>query len=289
MKKALTAILFVVVLLAGIYVVSTQPRTDREWTAELKETAFAELRDGKAYLKNVRDWTYAEGKILSEDWIDEVEVNPEEVVRAWFVLEPFDEWEAVGHTYLTFEFADGRAYSFSVEARREAHEGYSAFVGLFREYELSYTWGTERDFLARRLLYLDHPVRMYPLALDAKSAQTYFLELVRKTNDVSLHPRFYQTLTANCTNVLAEIANESARGAVPYDISWNLPGLSDGFLMRIGYIKPVGTKEETKQVYDLTPYKKDIEAIATESSEEFTRKLRLLPPFQNSVQSGITP
>jgi hypothetical protein len=45
--------------------------------------------------------------------------------------------------------------------------------------------------------------------------------------------------------LLAEIANESRPGAVPYDISWNLPGSSDLFLMRIGLIEAAGTQEET--------------------------------------------
>ncbi len=257
-----------------------EPRSDRNWLHDLsKDTTAAFNEDGTVTITNIRDWSYKKGELVTDEWIESTTLRPQEVVRAWFVLEPFGEWDAVGHTYLTFEFKDGSAYSFSVEARREAHEGYSAFMGLWRQYELSYTWGTERDFLTRRLLYLAHPVRMYPLAANEEEARSLFVTLLERTNDVSAHPRFYHTLFANCTNVLAELANESAPGAVPYDISWNLPGLSDGFLMREGLIPLEGTIEETKSAYDVTPYKEAVADIAGLPHTEFSQALRTLPPF----------
>lgn len=273
------ALLIALALFLGWYL-PKEPSGELVWAPELAKTASAETVDGVVHLRNVRDWTYGTGAIRSEQWLDEVAIDPEEITKAWFIFEPFESLPAAGHTYLTFELSDGRAYSFSVEARKEADEKYSAFLGLFREYELAYTWGSERDFLSRRLLYLEHPVHMYPLSINPDGAQTLFLALVDETNQLATTPRFYNTLTANCTNLLAEIANKTAPGSVPYDLSWNLPGYSEKFLARIGFI-PEGD-------HDLEPYQAEIEGFAEDEARAFSRQLRELPPLKNVPASDIT-
>jgi hypothetical protein len=275
------------IIVGVVFLALLEPRSDRTWSPELEKTSFATIDADKTIrLNNVRDWTYGPGQIRTKNWLAEVTVDPEKITRVWFMFEPFPALKAAGHTYLTFEFSDGSALSFSVEARKEAHEKFRASMGLFRQYELAYTWGTERDFLTRRLLYLRHPVYMYPLAIDAEAAQRYFRRLVEKTNELAGRPRFYNTLTANCTNLLAEMANESRPGAVPYDISWNFPGSSDLFLMRVGLIEGVGTQEETQAAFNLTPLLAQIEAISQDDAAVFARKLRALPPFRKVARSA---
>jgi hypothetical protein len=286
-KRILSSIAAVFALTIVVGVVSLlllEPRSDRTWAPELEKTSFATTEAGGAIrLHNVRDWTYGLGEIKAKGWREAITVDPAKITRAWFMFEPFPALKPAGHTYLTFEFSDGSAISFSVEARKEAHEKFRVSMGLFRQYELAYTWGTERDFLTRRLMYLQHPLYMYPLAIETESAQRYFRMLVEKTNQLAEHPRFYNTLTANCTNLLAEIANESAPGAVPYDISWNFPGFSDLFLMRIGLIEAVGTREETQAAFDLTPFLSEIEGFSQDDAAVFSRELRQLAPLKKQA------
>ena len=201
-------------------------------------------------------------------------VDPSTIVRTWFLVEPFSDIEAVGHTFLSFELEDGTVLSFSVEARREEAEEYSAVKGQFREYELAYQWGTERDFVTRRLIYLDHPLRLYPLTLTREQSKALFLSLAEETQTLAEHPRFYNTLTANCTNVLAKIVNRHYPGTLPYDIAWNLTGYADLYLMEQGLIENPISKEETIAVHDLTPFRMEIMKIATTSPVDFSRSIR---------------
>lgn len=270
------AILAFFLAFALIAVMLREPRSDRKWTDEVARTAETEVSRGSVLIRNVRDFTYGDKTVASRAWIDAVSVSPGDIARVWFVLEPFAEWEAVGHTFLTFEFKDGSAYSFSVEARKEEGESYSAFWGLFRQYELAYTWGTERDFVSRRLLLLDHPVRMYPLAVDDAVAQSLFVALAEETQKLADSPRFYHTLSANCTNVLAEVANGLAKDALPYDLSWNLPGLSDEYLMREQFIGLSGSVADTKAAADLTKKRAKILEMAELPPEVFSEELRTL-------------
>lgn len=289
--KIALAALAAVGALAIAVVASRSPRSDRAWDTEFARTAVAMPRgDGTVALRNVRDFTYGDGALLTEGWIDEIAVNPRDIVRMWFILEPFAEWKAVGHTFLSFELKDGSAYAFSIEARREKGERYSAFGGLFRNYELTYSWGTERDFITRRLLYLKHPVRMYPLAVAPERAQGLFKSLLQKTNELAIAPRFYNTLTANCTNMLAKLVNQAGPGSVPYDLSWYLPGYSDLFLMRVGLIGDAGTPDVAQHDYDLTVKRDAVIAIADAPHAQFGTALRqLLPSPRKTALGSGTP
>ncbi len=273
-KKA--AILFFALLAVLIvFILLKEARTDRTWLPEQVITATTRIQNGTVTIQGVRDWTYGEAAPLTTDWND-VSVDPFTIVRTWFLVEPFSDIEAVGHTFLSFELENGTVLSFSVEARREATEEYSAIKGQFREYELAYQWGTERDFVTRRLNYLDHPLRLYPLTLTQEQSQALFLSLVEETQTLAEHPRFYNTLTANCTNVLAKIVNRHYPGTLPYDIAWNLTGYADLYLMEQGLIETPTSKDEAIAAHDLTPYRTEVMKIATTSAIDFSRSIRSL-------------
>jgi len=158
------ATLFLAVLIGALslYLLLKEPSSDRVWIPEQSRMATVTHATSSVTIHNVRNWTYDESSVLDAAWTD-LKVDPSTITRAWFLVEPFSEFEAVGHTFLSFEFSDGTAVSFSVEARREEGESYSETKGVFREYELSYQWGLERDFVTRRLVYLNHPLRLSPL------------------------------------------------------------------------------------------------------------------------------
>lgn len=279
MKKGIALLLVCILFVGFLYLLTRTPQSNREWNENFAYTQTAEVEeDGGVRMKHLRDFTYRVGSVEKETWLDEHVINPKEIVRAWFLLEPFAGFEPVGHTFLSFEMQDGSAYSFSVEARTEKGEAYSSFTGLFRQYELAYMWGTERDFVTRRLLYLEHPVYMYPLEITEAEAQALFTGLVQETNALAEKPRFYNTLTANCTNMLAKMVNEIRPQSVPYDISWNLPGFSDAFLYKIGLIKNTSPLETLKAQYDLTQHKAALNDIADVSPVEFGTQLRALLP-----------
>jgi len=275
MKRALTTLLIVLLLIVAIealYLLSKVPQDNRAWLPEQSETASAIIGES-IVLSNVRDWTYDATGPVSTAWMTAV-IDPAMVERVWFIIEPFSDWEAVGHTFLSFELADGRVYSFSVEARREAGETYSAIRGLFSEYELSYQWGTERDFITRRLIYLDHPLRLYPLVLSPEASSALFRSLAEETNRLAQKPRFYNTLAANCTNVLAKLVNRHYPGTLPFDMSWFLTGYADTYLIEEGLIPLAGTIEETKAAHDMTPYRDSVMGIASSTPIQFSASIR---------------
>jgi len=262
-------------VLGGWHYFTIAPSADRAWIEEQARTATAEVKENSVTLHNVRDWTYDATGPLSKDWID-MSVNPKDIRQVWFIIEPFSKWKAVGHTFLSFEFNDGRTLSFSVEARREEGESYQAIQGTFRSYELAYQWGTERDLIPRRLVYLNHPLRMYPLTLPPGGAEALFNSLIGETNELAAKPRFYNTLTANCTNILAQIVNEHYPRTLPSHYSWTLTGYSDTYLMREEFIEIVDASEtRTQERYDLTPFREGIGYAAVLDPVAFSDVVRI--------------
>lgn len=276
MKKTAVVITGTFLLIVGIWfgkILFKTPQVDLSWAHHVAKTTTTQEIGSQILFTNVRDWTYAPKKVLEKSW-KEMAVDVETITGMWFVFEPFPDFSLAGHTYLTFDFQDAPPLSFSVEARLEERESYSAVTGVLREYELAYTWGTERDFLNRRALLLGSDIYMVPLNVSATHAQALFLQLTERTNNLAKNPRFYNTLTANCTNILAKEVNEVSPHHIPYGLAWNFPGRSLEFLRAHDLIP----KHENYRDYNLAHHTEVLTAFATSTPEVFGHKIRELLP-----------
>ena len=106
-----------------------------------------------------------------------------------------------------------------------------------------YIWGSERDITGRRVVVEKSKLFMYPLSLSQNASQKLFLKVASETAKMESKPRFYNTLTDNCTSILAKNANEINPGSVPFNISWFLPGYSDEYLYSLGYLDNIDDLE----------------------------------------------
>ncbi|MGD2131154.1 MAG: DUF4105 domain-containing protein [Maricaulaceae bacterium] len=208
---------------------SLTPRQDRDWLPYLANTTEVERTDDAVTLSAVTDWRYdASGPTVRDSHA--YSFDPADLRRAWFVIEPQPGSQIVAHTFILFEFEDDRLLGLTIEARREAHETYSAIRGVFNAYELSYVWGAARDLLTRRAVYLDHEVFVYPLQLDPAQRGALLARMLDRTAALAAAPRFYNTLFSNCTNELAKAVDFA------WDPAFVLTGTSDEYLYRRGLI-----------------------------------------------------
>lgn len=267
MKKLLGGIVLLLVVGAVLFVVLQQPSNDREWKPYLSRLTDVEIEGDTVTFTNVRDWTYSEEGPLTTEYVHR-SYNVSSLTGMQFVVEPFPANEALGHTLLTFEFSDAPPISFSVEARIEEGEDYSGIRGLFNTYELSYTWGTERDFLSRRAVMLGHDVYVYDIHVSPDVAQDVFVAFADGTKKLNEKPVFYNTVMHNCTNELAHLINEKTPGAIPWDWSRLLTGKADEYLYKLGYIEG----ESWEAVTEKANKTELIRLLAT--SDQFSGELR---------------
>ncbi len=241
-------ILIVFVLVAFIATYARKPTNIRDW--EVGMGKFPEIQisgDGKNItIKNLRNYNYSKEGIISQDYLEKT-YNLDNLEKVWFLIEPFSFWDGIAHTYFIFDFTDQEPIAFSVEARRVKGSKYNAFAGIFNQYELIYTWGTEHDFTGRRIYKDNGNVYMYPLKVNKDFAQKLFLESAKSTEELRNNPRFYNTITSNCTNNLAKIANEVKPGSIPFHYALYFPGYSPKLLYNLGYFDSNLSFDELKE------------------------------------------
>ena len=114
--------------------------------------------------------------------------------------------DAIAHIMVSFGFAEHDFVTVSIETRKERGETYDTLKGFFRQYELIYIVGDERDLIRLRTNYRKDPPEdayLYRTNAPPENVRRLFLSYFAKINELKEHPGFYNTLTTNCTtNVL---------------------------------------------------------------------------------------
>ena len=216
-------------MLGALAANASSARGDRDWHPYLARTSDVTLSPDAFRLSAVSDWSYSREGELAQSYV-EAGYAFDALRRVWFVLEPQPGSQLAAHTLLLFEFEGEALLGLTIEARREAHEDYSALLGLFNAFELAYVWGSARDLLTRRAVLLDHQVFVYPVSISDEQGRALLRTLLERTQSLNVRPRYYNTIFSNCTN---ELAKAAGLGWAPAFI---LTGRSDEYLFERGVI-----------------------------------------------------
>jgi hypothetical protein len=122
---------------------------------------------------------------------------------------------------VTFGFAERDFVSFSIEARKTVGQEYSSTLGFFKNYELIYVVAEERDLVALRTKYRqpNEQVHLLRLRYYKPNATRFFLRYIEDMNDLVKNPRFYNSLTTNCTTQV--LANAHVPGG-RFKYNWRI-------------------------------------------------------------------
>jgi hypothetical protein len=177
---------------------------------------------------------------------------------------------AIAHVFVSFGFGDDHV-AVSVEARKEQDEGYSSIQGFFKRFELIYVVGDERDLIRVRTNYRRDPpedVYLYRVRAPVENIRRLFLEYVRAINELAERPRFYDTLTTNCTTTVA-LHTRVNPGHLP--LSWKvlLSGHAAEYVYEEGRLDtslPFAELQRRSRVNDA--------ARAADQAPDFSRRIR---------------
>jgi len=249
------ASIFAILLLGSAAKITQPPRMDRDWYPYLAHAPDVTLTDTGFIVAPVSDWSYAGPEVVAETYV-EAGYDFDQLRNVWFVLEPQPGSQLAAHTLLLFEFEGDRLLGLTIEARREQGEDYSALRGVFNAFELTYIWASARDLLTRRAVMLDHDVFVYPVAITGGQSRLLLTRLLQRTESLETTPRYYNTITSNCTNELAKAAG------FDWAPAYILTGRSDEYLFRRGVIPGASFNQ----------------AHARSDMAEFIKALNLAPP-----------
>ncbi|NIP60972.1 MAG: DUF4105 domain-containing protein [Gemmatimonadetes bacterium] len=259
-----------VLVLPAVWWAVQRPSDDREWQPNMAVLPWAEFTDSLVRVHNVRNTEYRSVTDYTPRYDDRV-YDLRDLDAVWFVVEPFAEWHGVAHTFLTFGFGDRQFVSISVEARKERGEEYNALKGLFRRYELMYVVADERDAIGLRVGVRGNDVFLYPMRAPVKRIRDVFVSMLERANALREAPRFYNTLTENCTNTLAEHVNALVPGRIPFSYRLFLPGYSDELAYDLGLIDTDLPFEEARRRFRIDP-----RGAADRDAEDFSLRIREL-------------
>lgn len=211
------------------------PSHQRDWIPELAHLP-AISRDGDVLtVSNLRDFRWRTEQDYDQRWetrrYDLAKITGTDVFLSYWT------GEAIAHLLVSFTFSDQAPLTFSVEIRRQQGQDYSALAGFFRSYEMAYVAADERDIVALRTNARREDTRLYRINASPAQSRDLLLAYARDINDLAARPRWYNTLTTNCTTVVFHLVGQVApawKFSLPLDPRVLLSGYLAGYLQQIG-------------------------------------------------------
>ena len=141
----------------------------------------------------------------------------------------------VGHTFLSFIFDNAPPLSISIETRPEVGEGFQPIASLFKQFELIYVVGEERDLVGMRTNHRGETTYLYRLNTPAENARRLLLVYLERINELADQPEFYHLLSNSCTINIVRYANAAGREG-RFDFRHLFNGLIDSYLYHSGRV-----------------------------------------------------
>ena len=207
------------------------PSNDRDWADDVARMTTGVVSDNQITLHNVRCFDWRTTTDFDPRWetrtYDLQRLNTVDMVLSYWSM------SAIAHVLVSFGFEDGDHVVFSVEIRREKSEKFSEVGGFFKEFELSIIACDERDVIRLRTNVRREDVYLYRLRMPVAHMRALFLAYIAAANELSRKPRFYNTLSANCTTLVYQMMRRIA-GRLPLDFRLLLSGYLPGYVNRVG-------------------------------------------------------
>jgi Domain of unknown function (DUF4105) len=250
---------------------------NRDWQPEVSLAPYATLNGESITFHNVRNFNYRTETDFDPHWetrtYDLRKLDSVDLIAVYWA------GKAIAHIMLSFGFAGQDYLAVSIETRKEKGESYSTLAGFCRQYELYYVVAAERDVIRVRSNYRQpqEDVYIYRVNGPRENLRRVFLDYVNSINDMRQRPRFYNTLTTNCTT---SIWMHTRMNPQSPPLSWKL--LLSGYLP--DYLYELGRLDRTRTFADLEKISRvNARAHAADKDPAFSKRIREGLPLPGSV------
>ena len=232
-QRRMSALFIVLFLGVVAWWISISPSHDREWRPEVAVMPRAFIDGDRVRITGVRNFDYRSR--------DDFDVHYEERIVQLSHLTGLDffvsYWSEgfVAHTFVSFIFDNAPPLSISIETRPEVGEGFDPVASLFKQFELIYVVGDERDLVRVRTDYRGENVYLYRLNSSPDSVRRLLMIYLARINELADKPEWYHLLTNSCTINIIRYANAAGR-AGRFNIRHLLNGLIDSYLYHSGRV-----------------------------------------------------
>lgn len=234
--------------LAGVAIwwVFIPPLQDRPWRPEVAVLPRAEVDGDRVRLTGYRNFYYRTAADFDVRY-EEREVSLSRLVSVDLFV---SYWRIgpVAHTFVSFNFDDGSPpVCISIETRPEVGEGFDPLASMFKQFELIYVVGDERDIVRVRTDHRGEDVFLYRIRASPEAARRLFGIYLDRINQLADRPEWYHLLSNNCTLNILRYARAAGGSHRRFDHRYLFNGLIDRFVYGAGVVDTSLTFPELRQ------------------------------------------
>jgi hypothetical protein len=224
---------------------SLRPSNARDWAGEVAQTVGGKVEGSVVTLDKVRNFEWRSNSDYTPRWVrrnyDLAQLHSlDMIVSSW--ARP-----SIAHVLISFGFAADDYVVFSVEIRRDKQQSFSEIGGFFKEFELVVIAADERDIVRLRTNVRREQTYLFRLNLEPAVMRALFLAYVAEANALVSEPRFYHTITGNCTTVLYRMLRRIVP-RLPFSYRVLLSGYMPEYFYSVGYLDQRYPLEELREL-----------------------------------------
>ena len=244
---------------------------DRIWADDVAQMSTGSVSGNRVTLRNLRNFDWRTRTDYTQRW-ETRSYDLQELMSVDMILS-YWRGPAIAHMLISFGFESAGHVVFSVEIRRERNENFSEIGGFFKQFELSIIACDERDVVRVRTNVRQEDAYLYRMKMPRAAMRSLFLGYIEEANKLIHTPRFYNTITVNCTTLVYHMMKRIV-GYLPLDWRILFTGHLAAYVYRVGGLDTRYTLDELQRMGQITERAKRSDRSAS---------------FSQDIRNGIPP
>ena len=245
------------------------PSNDRLWNDDVANQTTGTVTDNVLVVRNLRNFNWRSRADFDARW--ETRQYDLGRLRSLDMILSYWAGPAIAHTLVSFGFDDEDAgvvdhVVFTVEIRRQHGQLFSEIGGFFKMYELCIVAADERDALRVRTNVRGEDDYLYRVRMAPEQIRSLLLAYVDAANRLVHAPRFYNTITANCTTIIYQMVKRIV-GHLPLSPRLLLSGYLPEYVHAIGGLDSRRPVSELRALGRFTQRARDADQSASFSAD----------------------
>ena len=272
-SRKVDVLLYILIFsLSVLWYFNLDAKHDRHWSPEVEKMLQYERQGNLVTLHNVRNFNWHSPDDYDVHW--ETRQYDLDQLTGVNIITSYWMGPQIAHTLVSFDFANAKPLTFSIEIRKEQHEQFSAIGGFFRKYEVSLIAADESDIIYTRSNVRDEQVYFFPIHMPKAEMRALFNEYLVQADDLKQQAQWYNTLTSNCTTLVFDMAQAIAQTPLPTDYRLIASGYLPDYLYDLGALDHRWDMKTWYERAHVNPKTQNISANPDVLSTQYSKLIR---------------